>query len=235
MSAHIIGVVVSETTSEIMTAADSVSANSLNSRPTMPPKKISGANTAISDSVIERTVKPTSFAPTIAASRRGMPSSRWRDTFSSTTIASSTTKPVEIVSAISDRLSRLKPARYITPNVPMIEVGTATLGIAAARTLRRKANTTRITSTTAMISVFCVSASDWRMVFERSTAMRQVDVARQRRDQPRQLGLHGVDDVDDVGAGLARHDHRHAGLAVDEAGVAQVLDRVDDLGDVARA
>ena len=33
--------------------------------------------------------------------------------FSSTTIASSTTKPVAMVSAISDRLSRLKPSRYI--------------------------------------------------------------------------------------------------------------------------
>ncbi len=136
----------------------------------MPPKKISGTNTAISDSEIDRTVKPTSLAPRIAASSRGMPASRCRETFSSTTIASSTTKPVEIVSAISDRLSRLKPARYITPNVPMIEVGTATLGIAAARTLRRKANTTRITRTTATISVFWVSASDCRIVVERSTA-----------------------------------------------------------------
>src|SRR5271166_2049462 len=90
--------------------------------------------------------------------------------FSRTTIASSTTKPVEIVNAISDRLSRLKPSRYITPNEPMIEVGTATLGIAAARTLRRNAKTTRITRKTAMISVFSVSARDCRMVFERSTA-----------------------------------------------------------------
>jgi len=91
--------------------------------------------------------------------------------FSSTTIASSTTKPVEMVSAISDRLSRLKPSRYIAPKEPMIEVGTATLGIAAARTLRKKANTTRITRTTAMTSVFSVSASDWRMVLDRSTAI----------------------------------------------------------------
>ena len=38
---------------------------------------------------------------------RGTPSSIWRGMFSSTTIASSTTKPVATVSAISDRLSRL--------------------------------------------------------------------------------------------------------------------------------
>ena len=61
---------------EISTATESVSENSVNRRPTMPPKKSSGANTAISDSVIETTVKPTSAAPRIAASTRGTPSSR---------------------------------------------------------------------------------------------------------------------------------------------------------------
>ena len=58
----------------------------------------------------------------------GMPSSMWRDIFSSTTIASSTTKPVAIVSAISDRLLSYKPHRYMTPNVPISDTGTATLG-----------------------------------------------------------------------------------------------------------
>ena len=76
MRAHIIGVVVSDTTIEMITATDSVSANSVNRRPTMPPKNKSGANTAISDRLIEMTVKPTSPAPRIAASTRGMPCSR---------------------------------------------------------------------------------------------------------------------------------------------------------------
>ena len=51
--------------------------------------------------------------------------------FSSTTMASSTTKPVAIVSAISERLSRLKPSRYIAPNVPISDTGTATVGMSA--------------------------------------------------------------------------------------------------------
>ena len=76
MKAHIIGVVVSETTMEMSTATVSVSANSVNRRPTMPPKKRSGAKTAMSESVIETTVKPTSPAPRIAASTRGTPCSR---------------------------------------------------------------------------------------------------------------------------------------------------------------
>ena len=52
-----------------------------------------------------------------------MPASRRREMFSITTMASSTTKPVEIVSAISERLSMLKPNRYITAKVPISEDG----------------------------------------------------------------------------------------------------------------
>ena len=90
-----------------MIATDKVIANSRNSRPTMPPIRRIGTNTAISDRLIDRTVKPTSPAPCSAACIRVLPASMCRVTFSSTTIASSTTKPVEIVSAISERLSRL--------------------------------------------------------------------------------------------------------------------------------
>ena len=64
-------------------------------------------NTAISEMLIDTTVNPTSRAPCNAACTRGTPSSMWRSMFSSTTMASSTTKPVATVSAISDRLSRL--------------------------------------------------------------------------------------------------------------------------------
>ncbi len=88
-------------------AIERVTANSRNSRPTMPPISRIGRNTAISDRLMEITVKPTSRAPSKAARMRGTPASMWRDVFSSTTMASSTTKPVAMVSAISDRLSRL--------------------------------------------------------------------------------------------------------------------------------
>ena len=88
-------------------ATDNVTANSRNSRPTMPPIKRIGINTAMSETLIERTVNPTSPAPMIAACVRDTPDSMWREMFSSTTIASSTTKPVAMVRAMSDRLSRL--------------------------------------------------------------------------------------------------------------------------------
>ncbi len=64
-------------------------------------------NTAISDRLMETTVKLTSPLPISAASRTPLPDSIWRTTFSSTTTASSTTKPVAMVSDISERLSML--------------------------------------------------------------------------------------------------------------------------------
>ncbi len=102
--AHSIGVSVSETTSEIAIATASVIANSWNRRPTTSPMNSSGISTAISDTVSEIRVKPICLAPSSAACSRGLPSSRCRATFSSITIASSTTKPVAMVSAIRVRL-----------------------------------------------------------------------------------------------------------------------------------
>jgi hypothetical protein len=73
----------------------------------MPPIIKIGMNTASSDTVIETIVKAIWRAPLSAASSGVWPASRKRTTFSVTTIASSTTKPVEMVSAISVRLLRL--------------------------------------------------------------------------------------------------------------------------------
>ena len=98
---------VSDTTIDTTMAIDSVTANSRNRRPTMPPISRIGMKTAISEALIETTVKPTSRAPCRAASTRDMPASIWREMFSSTMMASSTTKPAAMVMAISDRLFRL--------------------------------------------------------------------------------------------------------------------------------
>ncbi len=125
-------------------------------------------NTAISETVIAITVKLTSAVPCSAACRRGMPSSMWRAMFSSTTIESSTTKPVAMVSAISDRLSSAKPSRYMALKVEMIDTGTATAGIMVERSVRRNTSTTSTTSTTAISSVVWVSDTEARMVVDRS-------------------------------------------------------------------
>ena len=149
---------------ETAMATDRVTANSRNSRPTIPPISKIGINTAISDRLIETTVNPISLAPRRVASCGDIPSSRWRVMFSITTIASSTTNPVAIVKAISDRLLMLYPSRYMTPNVPIKDTGTATLGISVARRLRRNTNTTSTTSPIDTHSVTSTSCTEARMV-----------------------------------------------------------------------
>ena len=128
-------------------------------------------NTATSDAVIDTMVKAISFDPSSAACIGGFPISMWRTMFSSITIASSTTNPTESVSAISERLSRLKPSTYITANVPTMEPGSAMLGISVADTFRRKMKMTRTTRAIVMSSVSLTSCTDSRMVAERSLRM----------------------------------------------------------------
>ena len=61
--AHIIGVAVSETSRDTAMASVRVTANSRKSRPTIPPMRRIGMNTATSETLIESTVKPISRAP----------------------------------------------------------------------------------------------------------------------------------------------------------------------------
>ena len=108
--AQIIGVSVSDTTIEIAMAKTSVTENSRNTRPITPVMNSSGMNAAISEMLIETTVKPIWRAPSSAACTGVMPFSRLRKQFSIITMASSTTKPTETTSAISDRLLIENPA-----------------------------------------------------------------------------------------------------------------------------
>ena len=88
--------------------------------------------------------------------------------FSIMTMASSTTKPVAMVSAISVRLLMEKPARYMMPKVPTSDSGTTTLGIKVAVRLRRNTKVTITTSATASSISNCTSATESRMVWVRS-------------------------------------------------------------------
>ena len=122
-----------------------VTANSRNTRPTMPPISSTGMNTAISEKVIEMMVKPISRAPFSAASNGRMPPSMWRTMFSSMTMASSTTKPTDSVSASSVMLLIEKSNAYIAAQVPISEIGTASAGMMVAETERRNRKITRMT------------------------------------------------------------------------------------------
>ena len=97
---------------------------------------------------------------TSAACHRLFPISMWRYTFSSMTIASSTTIPMASTNASSVKMLIVNPAKYATANAPIIEIGIATVGINVALRLFRKANTTNTTRHIAMIRVCCTSTID---------------------------------------------------------------------------
>ena len=205
-----------------------VTANSCISRPTMPPMNSTGMNTAASETVIDRMVNATSFEPANAASIGGLPSSMCRTMFSSITMASSTTNPTASVSAISDRLSRLKPNAYITANVPMTDTGSARLGITVADTLRRKRKITSTTSPIVSTRVNFTSATDSRIDFERSLRTSSVDRGGELRPQCRHQRADRVDDLHRVGAGLAlNRDEDRASRALIGPGLV-VLHAVED-------
>ena len=69
-----------------------------------------------------------------------------RSTFSTTTMASSTTMPTASTSPNSDRLFSEKPNIAIRKKVPISETGMATSGMMAARQVCRNSTTTRTTS-----------------------------------------------------------------------------------------
>ena len=66
--------------------------------------------------------------------------------FSIMTMASSTTKPTEMVSAISERLSIEKPATHMAAQVPTSDSGTVTPAAMTGVARRRKTKTTIMTS-----------------------------------------------------------------------------------------
>ena len=170
--AHSIGTRVNETTAEMTMVAASVIANSRNRRPTTSAMNSSGISTAISETVSEMMVKPISRLPFSAASNGLSPSSTWRAMFSMTTMASSTTKPVAMVSAISERLSREKPQASIAASAPISESGTDRLGISVAEKLRRNRKITITTSAMASISSNCTSWTEARIVVVRGPQYR---------------------------------------------------------------
>ena len=122
--------------------------------PVEPPKNAIGTNTAASTRPIPISAPVIWSIDFRVASFGGRPSSViTRSTFSTTTIASSTRRP--IASTTPNMVSVLieKPSAAITPKVPSSTTGTAMVGISVARMFCRKRNITRNTSATASISV----------------------------------------------------------------------------------
>jgi hypothetical protein len=124
----------------------------------MPPRNATGMNTAHSTSTIATTAPDTSSIASSAASNGRIFSSRIRrSTFSSTTMASSTTMPMASTSA--NRVSVLieKPTSHRPAKAPISDTGTAIIGISVARQVCRNRNTTASTSSAASTMVMLTS------------------------------------------------------------------------------
>ena len=91
-----------------------------------------------------------------ATSIRGF-SSRLRVTFSTTTIASSTTSVIASTIANSDTVFALYPAPYSTANTPIRLTGMAKVGMRVARQSCRNRNVTPTTSAKVIASVRAIS------------------------------------------------------------------------------
>ncbi len=92
-----------------------------------------GTKTAISTAVVAMIGPVTSDIAACAAFRGGRPFSSCRSTFSTTTIASSTTRP--IASTMPSRLSIFneKPITCMTARVAINETGMAMVGMSVVR------------------------------------------------------------------------------------------------------
>ncbi len=85
-----------------------------------------------------------------------------RSTFSTTTMASSTTMPMASTSPNSVSALMEKPKICITAKVPMMETGTAISGMIDALHVCRNKMTTSTTSATASSSVCATASMDAR-------------------------------------------------------------------------
>src|SRR5207247_7697966 len=115
--------------------------------------------TAESTSAMPITGPETSRIACNVASRGDIPSSMWRSTASTTTIASSTTSPMASTSPKSESVLIENPNNGNTTNVPSNDTGTAHNGISVARQPCRKINTTTTTNASASNNVITMSCN----------------------------------------------------------------------------
>ena len=119
--------------SEMPIEAAIVSANCWKSRPVVPGRNATGMKTDIRTNDVAMTAPPISrIARAVASNGLLLSSTMWRTMFSSTTIASSTTKPVASVRPKSVSVLIEKPSSFITANVPISETGIVIDGIKRA-------------------------------------------------------------------------------------------------------
>ncbi len=129
-------------------------------------------NTAASTRPMAMTALLTSFMALRVASMGGSPRAMLRSTFSTTTMASSTTMPMASTRPNKERLFSEKPIMAIAANVPINDTGTASNGMMDARQFCRNSTTTITTRIIASTSVWSTASMDSRMKMVVSKSIR---------------------------------------------------------------
>src|SRR5271169_3289959 len=133
------GVSVRALNAEIETENAIVNANWRNKMPVVPGNSATGTNTETRTNEVAMTAPATSFMATLAAlCGSEMPSTIWRSTFSMTTMASSTTKPVANVIPNSVSVFIENPSSFTKMKVPINETGIVIAGMNVVRQSCRK-------------------------------------------------------------------------------------------------
>ncbi len=123
-----------------------------------------GRNTAVSTRPMPTRAPVISSIDLRVASLGLSPSSRMiRSTFSTTTMASSTSRPMARTMPNMVRVLMVKPAACSTAKAPSSTTGTAMVGIRVARQSCRKTNITTTTSRMASTRVLMTSEIEMRM------------------------------------------------------------------------
>ena len=197
------GVVVSETTIETRMAAERVTANSRNSRPMMPPISSIGMNTAISEMLMESTVKPIPRHPAGPPHGRHPVFQVPRDVFHDddrVVYHEAAGDGERHQRQIVERVSRTGTS---LAHVPMSETGTATAGnerrvdVAQEQRRPRERPASRKSSASARYRL-----TEARMVSVRSTIVTRCCPRGIVAWSDGMAPLHGVHGFNDVGAGL---------------------------------
>src|ERR1035438_9165414 len=123
----------------------------------MPGTNTVGTNTAARMMAIPITGADTSSIALKAAALGANPSSIWRCTASTTTMASSTTSPIASTSPNNESVLMENPNSGNMANVPTSETGTANSGISVARQSCGNRYVTSATSNNASPSVTAIS------------------------------------------------------------------------------
>ncbi len=124
--------------------------------------RASGTKTATSVSAMATMGPLTSRMAWYVASRADKPAAMLRSTFSTTTIASSTTMPIASTMPNSDSALIVNPNASSSEKVPMMDTGTASSGMMEARQVCRNSTTTSTTKTMASSSVCTTASMLWR-------------------------------------------------------------------------